>query len=199
MPTLFDMSFVVCPLCGRMVSLRTFNPQSLDLDVYVQNVKGLGRGRGFKVVEKSSALGVPSVTRPIKGRVLDLSMMLYKEGLLSKEEVAERFGLLSPKDREVLEDERDALRADLEETEGRLKDAEGKHVKVKHELGEANEGFSDRMNELTDLIAEALEEDIADWEVRVGEDEDEAYATLRYGLERLIDDYGALEAMQEES
>ena len=193
------MSFVVCPLCGRMVSLRTFNPQSLDLNVYVQDVKGLGRGRGFKVVGRGSALDRPSVTGPIKGRLLDLSLMLYNEGLLSKEEVAERFGLVLPENYETLEDERDALQADLEETEGRLKDAEGKLVKVKHELEEANEGFSDRMNELTDLIAKALEEDIMEWQVRVeGEDEDLDYAALRYGLERLIESYEALEAESEE-
>jgi len=56
------------------------------------------------------------------------------------------------------------------------------------------------MNELTDLIADALEEDSEDWEVEIeeGEAEDVAYATLRYGLERLIDDYQAIKAMQEE-
>jgi hypothetical protein len=159
MPTLFDMSFVVCPLCGRMVSLRTFDPQSLDLDVYVQDVKGLGRGRGFKVVGRVSALDKPSVTGPIKGRLLDLSLMLYKKGLLSEEEVAGRFGLVMSKDYEALKKERDALQVDLEKGKGRLKEAEGALAEAKGDLEETNEDFSNKMDELTDLIAEALEED----------------------------------------
>ena len=182
-----------------MASLRTFKPQSLDLDVYVQDVKGLGRGRGFKVVGRSSALDKPSVTEPIKGRLLDLSLMLYREGMLSKEELAKRFGLILPKNYQALEEEREALQADLEEGEGRIKEAEEKFDEVKGELEESEEGFSDKLNELTDLIADALEEDNEDWEVEIEEGEDRAYATLRYGLERLIDDYQAIKAMQEES
>jgi hypothetical protein len=181
-----------------MTSLRAFKPQLLDLDVYVQDVKGLGRGRGFKVVGRGSALDKPSVTKPIKGRLLDLSLMLYREGLLSKEELAERFGLILPKDYQALEEERDALQADLEEQEGQIKEAEDELGEVKGELEEADEGFPSKLNELTNLIADALEEDSKDWEVEIEEGEDNAYAVLRYGLERLIDDYQAIKAMQEE-
>ena len=181
-----------------MTSLRTFKPQSLDLDIYAQDVKGLGRGRGFKVIGRGSALDKPSVTEPIKGRLLDLSLMLYREGLLSKEELAKRFGLILPKDYQALEEERDALQADFEEGEGRIKETEDGLDEVKGELEEANEGFPDKLNELTDLIADALEEDREDWEVYIEEGEDIAYATLRYGLERFVDDYQALKASVEE-
>jgi hypothetical protein len=161
-----------------MTSLRAFKPQLLDLDIYAQDVKGLGRGRGFKVVGRGSALDKPSVTEPIKGRLLDLSLMLYREGLLSKEELVKRFDLILPKDYQALEEERDVLQADLEEAE---------------------EGFSGKLNDLTDLIADALGEDREDWEAEIeGEGKDRAYATLRYALERLIDEYQAIKAMQEE-
>jgi chromosome segregation ATPase len=119
--------------------------------------------------------------------------------MLSKEELAKRFGLILPKNYQALEEEREALQADLEEGEGRIKEAEEKFDEVKGELEESEEGFSDKLNELTDLIADALEEDNEDWEVEIEEGEDRAYATLRYGLERLIDDYQAIKAMQEES
>ena len=108
------MTFVACPLCGKSNSLKTFNPQALDLDIYVQNVKGLGRGRGFRVVGKRSALGTPSITQPIKNRLIDLAVMFNEKGLLSDEEIAETFGF---------KDEQDALKADLSETEEQLSEA----------------------------------------------------------------------------
>ena len=180
-----------------MSSLRTFDPQSLDFDIYIQDVQGLGRGRGFKVVGKRSALGTPSVTQPIKGRLLDLAVMLYEEKLLSEKELAKRFGLISSKDHQALEKERNELQTDLEEAQDQLKEAEEECDVAKAELEEAKENFSDRMNKLVHLIADALEEDSGDWEVETKK-EDEAYATLKHGTERLIEDYQALKAEEGE-
>ena len=178
-----------------MSSLRTFDPQSLDLDIYVQNVQGLGRGRGFKVIGKRSALGTPSVTQPIKGRLLDLSLMLYEEKLLSEKGLAKRFGLFTSKDYHVVEEERDALRADLSETEDQLKRVKEERDTARAELREANQGFSDKMNELIHLVSDVLEEDPEGWEV---EEEDSVFAILKSGLERLIESYGPLKASIEE-
>jgi len=62
------MSQLVCPLCGRFVSLRNFDPSGFDSDIYAVNVVGLGRGRGFAVSESFSILGNPAVTGPIAER-----------------------------------------------------------------------------------------------------------------------------------
>ncbi len=181
-----------------MTSQRNFNPHKLDLDVYVQDVQGLGRGKGFKVIGRRSELHTQSVIVPIKGRLLNLLSMLYKERLLSMQEVARRFGLILPQDYRRLEDERDALRAGLEETEGQLKEVGDELDEVKGEQKEADEGFSEKLQGLTDLIADALEEDSEDWEFE-GEEEDEDYVKLKFGLERLIDSFQALRAQGEES
>ena len=45
-----------------MTSLRSFDPQSLDLDIYIQNVQGLGRGKGFKNTYEP---------KPVKGSLVD--------------------------------------------------------------------------------------------------------------------------------
>jgi len=181
-----------------MTSQRKFDPNKLDLDVYVQDVQGLGRGKGFKVIGKRSGLHTQSVTVPIKGRLLNLLSMLHKERLLSMQEVAGRFGLILPHDYQAFEEERDALRANLKETEGQRKEIEDELDKVKGEQEEAEEGFSEKLQGLTNLIADALEEDSEDWEFE-GEEEDGDYVKLKFGLERLIDSFQALKAQEEES
>ena len=38
------MSQLVCPLCGRFVSLKIFDPSSFESDIFAVDVRGLGRG-----------------------------------------------------------------------------------------------------------------------------------------------------------
>jgi hypothetical protein len=60
------MSFLVCPLCAKSCSLREYDPAHYDLDVYVQDMRGLGRGKGFARENRRSALNDPEVMLPIK-------------------------------------------------------------------------------------------------------------------------------------
>ena len=143
------MPFLACPLCGKMSSLKLFNPQTLDLDIYVQNVKGLGRARGFKVVNRTSALNMKSVTEPIKIRLINLIIMMNEEDIITKEELSETFG------------------------------------------------FKEEHDELTALVADALEEDSQDLEFEE-EEEDKMFGILRYGIERLIENYLVLRASRSE-
>lgn len=46
------MSQFACPLCGKFVSLRLFDPSGFDRDIYAVEVRGLGRGRGTKVISR---------------------------------------------------------------------------------------------------------------------------------------------------
>lgn len=132
-----------------MSSLRLFNPQALDQDIYIQNVKGLGRARGFKVINRESALGIDSVTQPIKNRLIDLVVMMNENDLFSKEEISEMFG------------------------------------------------FNEEHDALITLVADVLEEDPQNWES--DEEEDGAvFGTLRYGIERLVEDYRVLKASRAE-
>lgn len=144
-----ELSFVTCPLCGKMSSLRLFNPQALDQDIYIQNVKGLGRARGFKVINRESALGIDSVVQPIKNRLIDLVVMMNENDLFSKDEISEMFG------------------------------------------------FKEEHDALITLVADALEEYPKNWELEVEED-GEVFGTLRYGIERLIEDYQVLKASRAE-
>ena len=183
-----------------MSSLKHFDPQSLDRTIYVQDVRGLGRGRGFEVVRKRPVSNTSPAVRSIKLRLLDLALMLYEDDLLSGEEVANKLGL-PQEDQSALREECAAVQADLEETEGQLEE-------VKDELKEARREIMDHslmFGRIVRLIADALEEDPEDWEVDEEEEEDEdldeeeerSFTTLKFGVARLIDDYLALRASEE--
>lgn len=86
------LSMIVCPLCGKQTSLKHFNPSDYDLDIYVQEVRGLGRGRGFETGPRESILGDDHVTPLIKDRLLELSRLLLKEEILKPSEVASLMG-----------------------------------------------------------------------------------------------------------
>jgi hypothetical protein len=81
------MDFVVCPMCGKSTSMRTFDPSKLDNDIYIQNMRGLGRGRGFQTENRRSALKYPDVTDPIKDRLLELCTLLYEYDILSTDDL----------------------------------------------------------------------------------------------------------------
>ena len=184
-----------------MSSLKHFDPQSLDLTIYVQDVKGLGRGRGFEVVGKRPVSNSSPAVRSIKLRLLDLALMLYEDGLLSGEEVASKLDL-PQEDQYVLKEEYAAVQANLEETGEQLDE-------VKDELEEAKGEIMDHslvFGRMVRLIADTLREDPEYWEVDEDEEEEDlddeeerSVAALNFGVERLIDDYLALKASKEEN
>ena len=63
------MSMLSCPLCGRLVSLRIFAPEELVEDVQVVYRKSLGRGKGFAVVGRESALDDTELMKRIANRL----------------------------------------------------------------------------------------------------------------------------------
>jgi hypothetical protein len=45
-----NLTQLVCPLCGRYVSTKRFDPYQFERDIYVVELMGLGRRKGFKEV-----------------------------------------------------------------------------------------------------------------------------------------------------
>lgn len=171
------MSFIACPLCGKMTSLRKFDPQSLDAEIYLQKVKGLGRGRGFKVASRSSALGNPSLIEPIKNRLIDLLLMLEGKNLLSGLDLAERFGGKSEKDLQIIRNELFAERA---------------------KLNKQKDDYSNKFNSLSDRVIESLDEDTEDWEFETNEEGEDSFSILENATDRLIEEFSSLRALSEE-
>jgi hypothetical protein len=81
-------------LCGRFVSLNHFDPSEFEDDIYVVEVRGLGRGRGVEVSERYSILKPGDETvELIKDRILDLARLLLENGCLRPEEALSELGI----------------------------------------------------------------------------------------------------------
>ena len=81
----------MCPLCGKFVSVSKYDPSGFEDDILLVQVRGLGRGKGVKVVGKYSLLdGVldgeeTHVLEQIRDRVSRIHALLFEE-LESEEE-----------------------------------------------------------------------------------------------------------------
>ncbi len=175
------MSHLVCPLCGKSSSLRNFDPSGFDLDIYGQDVVGLGRGRGFAVTGKSSLLH-SEITGIIKQRLLDLLLMLCENGLLSRSEL-EKLGLAVHDSDEVK-----ATSAMLEEKDETI-DALNEEV---HALRASKEEGDDAVREIIQFVEDSLG---SEFEV---DENDEPLNALKDLVERLVEEHMALKADQEE-
>src|SRR5712691_8874876 len=98
------MSHVACPLCGCCSILGRFPLQGPVHDIELVEFEGLGKGKGFRVKSRRSALDDEGLRGAIQARA---------HGILS---------LLEP-DQVDVRQERDieVLTTDLSETEGRLR------------------------------------------------------------------------------
>jgi len=74
------MSQFICPLCGKFVSVRYYDPSNFEDDILLVQVRGLGHGRGVEVVEKYSLIdgSDPELLELISDRVAVIYDMLYE-------------------------------------------------------------------------------------------------------------------------
>ena len=133
------MSHIICPLCGKSSSLRRFNPENFEDDIYVQRVRGLGRGKGFAVVSRESLLGDGGnggLILKIKRRILNLVSLLRRHRLISAKEL-EGLGLIPiERVRAVLKENRE-LRDKLLYIHGWTSDFVGRVKVIMDYVGEA--------------------------------------------------------------
>ena len=71
----------VCPLCGKQVSTRKYDPTNFDEDIKIIVKRSLGYGRGFTVVDEYSLLdgSNPELLDLLSDRVAVLYDMLYED------------------------------------------------------------------------------------------------------------------------
>ena len=75
------MSQVICPLCGKFVSVRYYDPSNFEDDILLVQVRGLGHGKGVEIVEKYSLLdgSDPDLLELISDRIAVLYDLLYED------------------------------------------------------------------------------------------------------------------------
>ena len=111
------MSLWICPLCGKQVSIRYYDPSDFDDDIMIIQLRGLGRGRGFEVVSEHSLFEDEDteLLDIISDRVAILYNLLYENnGDDEDEDEAEDEGKGGTQNGELLDLVNDAL-ADIYE------------------------------------------------------------------------------------
>jgi len=75
------MSLWICPLCGKQVSIRHYDPTDFVDDILIILKRGLGKGKGFEEVDRYSLLdgSDPELLDLISDRVAVLYDMLYED------------------------------------------------------------------------------------------------------------------------
>jgi len=75
------MSQFICPLCGKFVSVRYYDPSNFEDDILLIQVRGLGYGKGVEIVEKYSLLdgSDPDLLELISDRIAVLYDLLYED------------------------------------------------------------------------------------------------------------------------
>jgi hypothetical protein len=81
------MSQLVCPLCGRFVGVKHFDPRFFEDDIYGVEVRGLGRGRGFEVTDRYSLLDDPAITGLIADRCHRILHLINNKGYIPPQEL----------------------------------------------------------------------------------------------------------------
>jgi hypothetical protein len=126
------MSLLVCPLCGKSTSLRTFDPSNFEDDIVVKNVRGLGRGRGFEVTDTHSIIDDEEITRLIVNRALRIVALIRQHGHVTPEEILEALAIETiPRENVLL----------LEEGLRRMTGFRNQLLRKTNELLEANENL----------------------------------------------------------
>ena len=67
--------------------LSSLDPMSLEDDLTVVTFTGLGRGRGFSVASRVSALGDQDISYLVANRICHLCKLFLDKGVISEEHV----------------------------------------------------------------------------------------------------------------
>jgi len=82
------MSQFQCPICGKFVSVRYYDPSDFDDDIFLVQVQGLGRGKGVEITETYSLLNGdnPELLELISDRIGVLYALLYEDDEAEEED-----------------------------------------------------------------------------------------------------------------
>ncbi len=79
---------VVCPICGKSSSLKSF-PAGGGTDIVLQTFQGMGRGKGFRVVERESGIDDRKLAEALKPKLLGLLAVLAAHGHITRPEIVD--------------------------------------------------------------------------------------------------------------
>ena len=127
--------------------MNSFNPEDYENDIFVVEMRSLGRGRGFEKIGEYSALEDTALTSRIGKRIRLLLDVIQGENQETTEDVEVLDDQL-----EELEDDFRALQAELSQANNRIRDLENEVMKDDELLSSVNDvldGVAD--DDFTDL------------------------------------------------
>jgi hypothetical protein len=83
------MTHIKCPVCGKNSAISTFDPLSIEEDIKLVTYTGLGRAKGFAVIDEFSILGDEIFSPIIAKKLSSLLKMFIKENLIDLRDVFE--------------------------------------------------------------------------------------------------------------
>ncbi len=86
---------VVCPICGKSSSLRSF-PAGGGTDLVLQTFQSLGRGKGFSVVSRESGMTDAKLVAALKPKLIGLLAAFAAHGHTSADEILAAIGVEVP-------------------------------------------------------------------------------------------------------
>ena len=110
--------YLKCPLCGKLAHLNCFTPDEYSDDIECVEMRSLGRGRGFQVTSRFSALGNEGLMDMISRRCHAI-LTIVGEEVTDKSAARERIEELEG-DLRASKDEVDAWSAESEELVSRV-------------------------------------------------------------------------------
>jgi len=149
------ISYLKCPLCGRLCHLNSFKPEFYDTDIILVDMQSQGRGKGFKKIGEYSGLGDRGLMDRIAAR---LETLLY----LIKGDSPDPF--MAEKDRlddavEELEDDNRALQKELRQANVRISELEAENKE--------NETIGDLVAQINEVLSETYYDPFQDLESAV--------------------------------
>jgi len=83
-------------MCGKDSACASFDPESLDVDIYVRQVTGLGRGRGFSPGPDESVFGDDHYIPKVMDRCIVLLKAGIEKGSVIRREIERRLTIGAP-------------------------------------------------------------------------------------------------------
>ena len=160
----------MCPVCGRSIGSKGYDPEGRPLDIRGKSFSGLGYGKGFEVSAEESILHTnpdDPVLLKIRERVAEVYDMFFEGDAV--EERLDRINDLLGTDHETLMEATDDLISRLEDY--REEDEDESTTAISHEVNEEHEYEDDTKGVQLDEEAPLSE---LDYEILRGELEEES-------------------------
>ncbi len=149
------ISYLKCPLCGKLCHLNSFNPENYDTDIILVDMQSQGRAKGFKKIREFSGLSDRGLMDRIAARLETLLTLI--KGDSPNQIMAENVRLDDAV--EELEDDNRALRKELHLAQEQMVELKAKY--------EAYDSLDELVSQINEVLSDTYHDPFQDLESAV--------------------------------